>query len=187
MAEPPDVPVLHTTRLRLRLLTEDDAPGLHEAYGDATAMRFWDAQPSRDLAETRQRIARSREASPQWHATFALERRETGQFVGAVNYHDRRPLNRRLVLGWIIVPNCWQQGLAHEAVGALLDHCFQALDAHRIEAEIDPENTASRRLAERLGFRQEGLLRDRLWVAGRPSSCYMYSLLRPEWLAMPRP
>jgi len=47
---------------------------------------------------------------------------------------------------------------------------------HRIEATIEPENTASIRLAERLGFRREGLLRDRHLVEGRYRSVAMFAL-----------
>jgi RimJ/RimL family protein N-acetyltransferase len=68
-----------------------------------------------------------------------------------------------------------------EALRALLGHCFQTLQMHRIEAEIEPANTRSISLAERFGFRSEGLLRDRLWLSGEPRSCLMYSLLRTEW------
>jgi RimJ/RimL family protein N-acetyltransferase len=69
----------------------------------------------------------------------------------------------------------------HEAMFALLSHCFDRLETHRVEAEIEPANDRSARLAERLGFQREGLLRDRLNVAGEPRSCWMYSLLRQEW------
>jgi len=71
-----------------------------------------------------------------------------------------------------------------EAMTALLAHCFGALHARRVEAEIAPDNTRSQRLAERLGFRQEGLLRDRLLVDDTPRSMWMYGLLAPEWHAV---
>jgi len=58
-------------------------------------------------------------------------------------------------------------------------------DAHRVEAEIEPENAASIRLAERLGFQREGLLRDRMFVAGEARSVLMFGLLQPEWTASP--
>jgi RimJ/RimL family protein N-acetyltransferase len=70
-----------------------------------------------------------------------------------------------------------------EAMAALLRHCFDDLDTHRVEAEIEPENAASIRLAERLGFQREGLLRDRMFVAGEPRSVFMYALLQPAWSA----
>lgn len=180
MIEPPAVPELRTPRLLLRRLVESDAPGLHTAYGDAAAMRFWDAPPSRDIAETAARIRRSLEISPQWHAAFAVLLRAGGEFVGMVNYHQRVPTHQRLGVGWIVARPWWRQGLAQEATQALLQHCFAALDAHRIEAHIEPENGASLRLAERLGFRREGLMRDCLFVDGNPRAAFLYALLRTD-------
>jgi len=68
-----------------------------------------------------------------------------------------------------------------EAVGGLLDHCFVELGAHRIEALIHPDNVASMRLVERLGFRCEGgPLRDYWRVGGAYLSVMMYALLADE-------
>ena len=72
-----------------------------------------------------------------------------------------------------------------EAMHALLRHCFDGLRTHRVEAEIEPDNVRSKRLAERLGFRREGLLRDRLCVAGEPRSIWMYALSSPSGSASP--
>lgn len=181
MTEPPDVPDLHTPRLLLRRIAETDAAGLHAAYGDADTMRFWDSLPSHDVAETALRIRQSVEVNPRWHTMYAVLRRDTGQFAGMVNYHLRQPWNRRLALGWILARRWQGQGIAAEAAGALLGHCFTALNTHRVEAHIEPDNIASQRLAERLGFRQEGLMRDWLFVAGQPRDILLYALLRPDW------
>ena len=180
MSDPPAVPELQTPRLLLRRLVEDDAPGLHAAFGDPAAMRFWDLPPSPGVAETAARIRYSLGISPQWHAAFAVLLRGEGQFVGMVNYHQRVPMHRRLGVGWILARPWWRQGLAQEAMRALLDHCFTALDAHRIEAQIEPDNAASLRLADRLGFRREGLMRDCLFVDGRPRTAFLCALLRPD-------
>lgn len=185
MTEPPGVPDLHTPRLRLRPIAATDAPGLHRAYGDPVAMRFWDSLPARDEAETATWLRRSLDTSPQWHAMLAVEHRATGQFLGAVNYHLRQPWNRRLALGWIIARPWWRQGFGIEAASALLAHCFTALDTHRVEAHIEPANTASQRLAQRLGFRQEGLMRDWLFVDGKPRDVVLYALLQPDWRPAP--
>jgi ribosomal-protein-alanine N-acetyltransferase len=179
--EAPPIPDLLTDRLRLRALEMADAPSLHLAYGSAHAMRFWDSLPSRDLAETEARLSRSLSASTEWHAAWAVLDRGRGQFIGMVNYHARQAWNRRLAAGWILVPDCERRGYMQEAMLAFLAYCFDSLDTHRVEAEIEPANARSARLAERLGFQREGLLRDRLDVAGEPRSCWMYSLLRQEW------
>jgi [ribosomal protein S5]-alanine N-acetyltransferase len=181
IASSPPVPELVTRRLRLRRLEVEDASDLHLAYGDAGAMRFWDAPPSPDVAETRRRIEDSRTWDSTWHASWAVVSAATGHFIGMANYHARNARHRRLAVGWILLPRYWGQGYMHEAMDALLAHCFGTLDTHRVEAEIEPDNRLSIRLAERLGFRCEGLLRDRMSVAGEPRSICMYALLRPEW------
>ena len=177
---PPPVPDFDAERVRLRGLAMVDAAGLHEAYGDAETMRFWDAPPSADLAETEQRVRRSLSADPTWHAAWAVLGRADERCIGMVNYHARQPWNRRLTVGWILVRRCQGQGFMAEAMRVLLQHCFGTLDAHRIEAEIEPGNIRSARLADRLGFRREGLLQDRLCVAGQYRSVWMHALLRPE-------
>jgi [ribosomal protein S5]-alanine N-acetyltransferase len=187
MTEPiTEVPVLETPRLQLRCVMIADAPSVHQAYGDPDAMRYWDMPPSIDLEETERRLKRSLSVDPQWHATWAVWARPDGQlladqFIGMVNYHARQPWNRRLALGWILIPRFQGRGYMREAVGAVLAHCFAALNTHRIEVEIEPENVRSTRLAQRLGFQREGLLRDRLFVADQPRSQQMYRLLRSEW------
>lgn len=57
-------------------------------------------------------------------------------------------------------------GIMPTAVALVADHCFGTMGLHRIEAGIRPENTASRRLAEKLGFRDEGISRKSVHVAG---------------------
>jgi [ribosomal protein S5]-alanine N-acetyltransferase len=179
----PDVPELGAGRVRLRRLTVADAPGLYEAYGDAGSMRFWNAPPSRDVAETEDRIRRSTSVDATWYAAWAVLAKRDDAFIGMVNYHARQTWNRRLAVGWILAPRFEGQGYMAEAMRALLRHCFDGLQTHRVEAEIEPDNLRSTRLAERLGFRREGLLRDRLCVAGEPRSIWMYALLQPEWNA----
>ncbi len=188
MTEPAtQVPALKTARLRLRHLMIEDAPAAHQAYGDHEAMRYWDMPPSIDVEETERRVKRSLSVDPQWHATWAvLARWPEGplpdhQFIGMINYHARQPWNRRLALGWILVPRFQGRGYMQEAIRVVLAHCFATLNTHRVEAEIELENVRSTRLAQRLGFQREGLLRDRLFVADQPRTKQMYSLLRSEW------
>ncbi len=75
----------------------------------------------------------------------------------------------------------WGQGFAQEALHAVLDYAFGPLHLHRVETDIDPRNTASVRVVTRLGFRQEGLLRERWIVDGETSDSLMMGLLAHEW------
>ena len=172
---------LDTPRLSLRRWTEKDAGALHAAFGDAESMRFWDSLPSRDVAETVERIRGSLTVSAEWHAAFAVTLRQTQQVVGMVNYHDHRAAQRRLAVGWIVLPAWRGNGIAGEAATALLRYCFTTLGSNRIEARIEPENAPSLSVAARLGFQREGLMRAWLVVDGKARDMLMLSLLREDW------
>jgi ribosomal-protein-alanine N-acetyltransferase len=58
------------------------------------------------------------------------------------------------------------RGVLPTALALLVDHCFQVVGLHRIEANIRPENTASRRVVEKLGFREEALHLRYLFIDG---------------------
>ncbi|WP_235558783.1 GNAT family N-acetyltransferase [Nocardioides sp. Leaf285] len=87
-------------------------------------------------------------------------------------------------LGWVLDPAYGGQGLATEAVGALLGVCFDALGLRRVVADCFADNTPSWRLMERVGMRREArtvgdsLHRSRGWLDG-----LTYALLAEEWRA----
>jgi RimJ/RimL family protein N-acetyltransferase len=136
---------------------------------------------SRDLAQATERVAMSLAADPRWHRGWALIFKQSEEFLGYVNYHQRDPWHRRLEVGYILARRYWRQGLMTEAMHAFLAYCFDRLDTHRVEAQIEPDNADSVRLAQRLGFQREGILRDRLFVDGRYRSLVMFSLLDTDW------
>lgn len=66
------------------------------------------------------------------------------------------------------------QGVMPTALALAVDHCFFVVGVHRLEANIRPENYASRRVVEKLGFREEGVRRRQLHIDGawRDHVCY---------------
>ncbi|WP_051722691.1 GNAT family N-acetyltransferase [Streptomyces albus] len=73
------------------------------------------------------------------------------------------------------------RGLATRAMSALLDEAFGPLGLHRVELRIDPANEPSRKMARRLGFTQEGVLREALAFADGWHDELVYGLLAEEW------
>jgi ribosomal-protein-alanine N-acetyltransferase len=72
------------------------------------------------------------------------------------------------------------RGLATLAVALVCDHAFTAAGLHRLQADIRPENLRSQRLVERLGFRQEGVLRRYLDIDGDWRDHLSYALLAED-------
>jgi ribosomal-protein-alanine N-acetyltransferase len=154
---------MQTDRTILRPWDESDAQDLYEMFGSTQAMRFWNAPPARSVDAVRAMIARSTASPAEVHKGFAIVLRATGRAMGLVNYHHREPANQRLEIGYILSPAHQGRGLAYEAVFAFVTFCFDELASNRIEALTDPENVASGKLLERLGFKREGgPLRQRL-------------------------
>ena len=182
MKEAKPFPDLATRRLRLRRFRPDDVDGLHACFGDPVAMRYWNFPPSKSSTETaRWAKALGDAKSPHTWLGWAMARKGSDRCIGMVNYHHREPRNRRLEIGYILAPALHGKGFMTEALHAVLAYCFRDLDVHRVEAIIEPANTASIRLATRLGFRLEGgPLRDYWRVGETYRSTMMYSLLAGE-------
>jgi aminoglycoside 6'-N-acetyltransferase len=84
-------------------------------------------------------------------------------------------------VGWMLHPSYVGRGLATEAAHALVGLAFTTYDLHRVWAQLDPRNTASARVCERLGMTLEGTTRRDFWSAGEWSDTARYGLLREEW------
>lgn len=86
---------------------------------------------------------------------------------------------------WQVGASHMGRGLGTEGVRGLLDVAFESdpegLGLHRIQANIMPSNAASLRIAEKLGFRREGLAARYLKIAGRWEDHVMLALTREEW------
>jgi RimJ/RimL family protein N-acetyltransferase len=115
------------------------------------------------------------------HLNFVIEPAADAAIVGMAGLFHFHETSRRAEIGYTLARAHWGQGLMHEALVALVDHAFSALDLNRLEADIDPRNVASARSLERLGFRHEALMRERWIVNGEVSDTGFYGLLRSEW------
>lgn len=171
-----EFPVLTTERLRLRLVGPQDIDALHDCFSDPEAMRYWNMAASKTLKETERWTAwLAKTTSPYEHLAWGIADKKTDRCLGMVNYHNREARHRRLEIGYIVAPASQRKGIATEAVGAMLAHCSKSLGVHRFDALINPDNAASIKLAERLGFACEGgPLKDYWCVDGVYQSVMVY-------------
>src|SRR5579872_3666303 len=174
-------PVLSTARLRLRQFRAEDAGAMHECFVDAGAMRYWNQPVFTKRVETERAVRKFIDCTPSYYRFWAAADALTDRCLGLVNYHDGHIRNKRVSIGYIIEPSRQRQGLATEAVSAMLDFCFGELGLHRVQAYIHPDNRASIALVEKFGFQREGLLRDNLRVGDAWRDDLLYALLATDW------
>jgi ribosomal-protein-alanine N-acetyltransferase len=139
--------------------------------------------PYVSMARTMRREARQGLTVP-WVVTYG------GQFagqltVGSIVWGSARSAQ----VGYWIDEALAGRGVIPTALAMAMDHCFFVIGLHRVEATIRPENHASRRVVEKLGFREEGLRRRSLHIDGawRDHLCYAMTAedaaggLLPRW------
>ena len=179
-----DLTDLLTTRLHLRKLLDADANELLALYADPAVMRHWSHPAWTSPEQAHAAIAEADSDRALGRALhLAMINRVDARLAGSCALFDIHPQHRRGMLGYLMVPSYWGQGLAGEGVGALIAHGFGALGLARIEAEVAPGNGASHKLLARLGFRCEGRLRARWCVDGEAVDVDLWALLRDDYLA----
>lgn len=173
---------LSTPRLLLRPLQSADASSLQRIFSDPQVMRYWNTPPwaSEDVASAYIREEQQAMLAGQ-RLTLAIIDRQSQALIGKCLLFSYQPQSRRAEIGFGIATSAWGKGYVQEAAGELMRHAFETMKLNRIEAEIDPSNTASGRALERLGFVQEGLLRQRWIIEGEVSDSALYGLLREDW------
>ena len=112
---------------------------------------------------------------------WALARRDTDQMIGDCGFNRFDDYNRAAVLAYQLSRDLWGHGIMTRAVSEVLRFGFERLDLRRVEATVHTGNRRSVRVLEKLGFRQEGWLRDYRFARGAFYDCFVFGLLRDEW------
>lgn len=173
---------LTTSRLVLREMTIDDAPALHVFESDPRVTRHLSYEP-RTLEQTQKYIEQrfaEQESNPRRCFDLAIALRASSDVIGRCGLKVERPEHHEAAIWYVLNPAHWGCGYAAEAVRALISFGFGPLNLHRVWADIDPRNTSSARLVERLGFTREGHLRQNYFLKGEWCDTLIYGLLENE-------
>ena len=176
----PFLPRIATERLVLRPLDPADADALFAIFSDPAVMKYWNTPPWPSVDTAARFIAERREEMTRQAAItlgICLQAEEEGPPIGQCMLFAIDRASRRAEIGFGLGRGHWGQGYIGEAGRALIAHGFDRLGLRRIEAEIDPDNSASAQALERLGFTREGLLRQRWEIDGVVSDSALYGLL----------
>lgn len=184
MIEGDTLPTLDAPRLRLRWLAADDVDALFDVFSDETMMRYWSTPAMRERAEAEALLAKiHRQFAEKTGFQWGIERKDDGRLLGTCTIFNLHAANQRAEIGYALASAYWRRGYMSEALAALLDHAFGPMKLRRLEADVDPRNAASLGVIGKLGFRQEGLLRERWNVAGEIQDTAFLGLLAREWQA----
>jgi RimJ/RimL family protein N-acetyltransferase len=164
--------------VRVRVIADADLPAITDACQDPEIARYTTV-PSpyqrHHAREWQQRAAAGMAAGTDVGAVVADA--DTDEVLGSVGLHAIDPATGRCAGGYWVAPQERGRGIATRGMRLLCGYAARELGVDRIELWIEPENVASQRVAEAVGFRREGLMRSFMPIQGLRRDMLMYSLL----------
>ncbi|WP_342235728.1 GNAT family N-acetyltransferase [Inquilinus sp. OTU3971] len=174
---------IRTDRLVLRRIAARDA-GAFRAYRDDPEVARWQGWDGCSREEAEAFVAGMEVASyglpGQWFQ-IAVAGRTDDRLLGDIGIHVLAGEPRLVELGVTFAGGAQGRGHATEALDALIRRLFTEEARHRLQASIDPRNTRSIALFERLGFRREAYFRRSIWAKGEWCDDVVYALIAEEW------
>ncbi|MBB4228350.1 RimJ/RimL family protein N-acetyltransferase [Rhizobium mongolense] len=154
-----NVPTIETERLVLRPHRLDDFDAYIDLWADEDVVRYISGVPS-TREQTWSRLIR---ASGMWHhmgfGFLIIEEKQSGRLIGEAGFHEARremspSIEETLETGWVLLPSVHGRGYATEALTALIAWADCHFPGKEMTCIVSPENAASLRVAEKLGFRE---------------------------------
>ncbi len=179
-SEPTRYLPLHSSRIDLTALVEQDLDQLQSFFQDMASLYYYIPTTARPLNHLQ-----LRKLLDDWNdgtESFVFAVRHAGQLIGLVNLDGLDWTNSHAEIGIALTsPDARGQGLAAEALRLLMGYAFHELGLRRLWARVIEDNRASIRLFERAGFQPEGRLREHVLRGGQNRDMLIYGLLRDEF------
>lgn len=190
------LPKIETKRLILRQITESESDGRDslEFINDYSVYRFWGIYDEANDINGRRRPKKKikldyhyKTTMKEYHAkrelTWLMELKNTGKVIGEIVLYDFR-LKKQADIGYRINKNYWGQGFAPEAGQAMIKAAFEEINLTRLQIRCFSNNTGSVRVAQKLGFTQEGLIHQGA-ILNVITDYFIFGLTRDTYLQSP--
>lgn len=175
-------PAITTANYLLREITPADAEAIFASRGDPEVMAFYGKEPHQTVEESEQLIAWYRqEFAEGLSIRWGIARRDDNKIIGTCGFHHFSFENRRGEIGYELIKPYWGRGVMLETLRQIIPFGFNSFDLNRIQAFVEPPNTRSRRLLQKLGFTEEGILREYEFSLGKPCDLVLLALLKRDY------
>lgn len=172
-----------TERLEIRGIKPLDAKAIFKYRSDPKVSKFQTWQP-KELKEVEEFILEKTAKIPNIPDTWyqlGIVVRESNEFIGDIGIHFCDEENLQVEIGYTLSEKQQGKGYATEAVKGVIDYLFNTLNKHRVTASVDPRNTKSVALLERLKMRKEAHFKKSFWFNNEWTDDVVYAILKEVW------
>jgi len=170
--------MLETERLILKPVEESDLPSLLEMQWSQELMRYMIFKP---LSLENQKEWFKSLGNENLAFSIYLKKDEIKELVGLATLNHINYLHQRASWGMKLKSNLQSKGIGYEASLIIIDFAFSHLNLKKIHADVIIENLVSRKLAEKVGTREEGLLKSHYFQNGKFRDVIIYGILKEEF------
>ncbi|WML32839.1 GNAT family protein [Clostridium sp. OS1-26] len=175
---------ISTERLALRGIRISDAESMFKYRSNPQIYKFQGWRPE-TLKEVKEFICEKTAKTPNipdtWYQLGILLK-ETDELIGDIGIHFIDSDNLQVEIGFTLSLDHQCKGYATEAITGVINYLFSNLKKHRIIASVDPRNTKSIALLERIQMRKEAHFKKSFWFDNEWVDDVVYSILREEWI-----
>ena len=171
--------MLEGERVRLRAIRNEDTEGLNEFWSDLELASLGSNRAPKPHSVDQTQALFDDLAKLEDMVRFAIE--AEGELVGDCSLHDIDKHNRTCDVGIAIGKPYWSQGYGQEALRLLVDYAFKNHNMHRVGLEVLADEPRAVNCYRKVGFVEEGRLRQRDWANGEYHDVMVMSILDEEW------
>lgn len=178
---------LETERLRLRKISQDDTKDFFELFSDSEVTRFYNFDTLKELSQAEKMVLSSlKEYESMTALRWVITLKDADRLIGTCGFFDLDYENLSAGFGYDLKRKFWGQGIMSEAAGAILDFIYSKRSPiliNRIQATTDLDSVASINVLKKLGFAEEGVLRQWGYWKEKFHDVRCFSLIRADFLA----
>jgi len=177
-----DFPKLETERFILRKGIVDDSQDIFMLYSDENVVKYIPLTLFTSVEDAIYEINwYDKIFKEQTGLRWVIEETKTKKVIGTCGYLNYENKHNRIEIGYDLKPEYWGKGIMQEALSSIIHFAFTTMGINKIEAKVEPENTSSIRLLEKLNFCQEGILRQHEYENGKYIDLAILSILKSEY------
>jgi [ribosomal protein S5]-alanine N-acetyltransferase len=171
-------PIIETERLLLREITLQDASDLFTIRSNTDAMKYIDRPIAKTIEDAVVLIDKMIDLYTNNEGiSWAICLKEDAKLIGTIGFWRIDKPNYRAEIGYMLEPKLHRKGIMNEAFTPTIHYAFNEMNLHSIEANINVENLASRKILEKNGFVQEAHFKENYFYNGKFLDSVILSLL----------
>jgi [ribosomal protein S5]-alanine N-acetyltransferase len=172
---------LRTERLVLRQILASDAQEILFLRSDERVMEFICRERAQTINDAIAFITRINDSlQSDAGITWGISLKDEDTLIGTIGFYRLVKEHFRAEVGYLLHPDHWGKGIMTEALETVVHYGFHTLNFHTIEADLDPNNTGSKRILEKAGFIQEGHFKENYYYKGVFLDTLVYSKIKPK-------